>query len=92
MKKEIVKRYSKNPELVEKENQGKLLLFNVNSGVMFELNESARILWMQSKNIFSVKDLDDIIKKEFEESSDMEKDVNEYIRTALKENLIHEEK
>ena len=82
--------YKKNPELIEKEMDNKLLLFNVNSGIMIELNETSSVLWKNTKETFVTDDLKDIIKEHCYSIKELDKDLTEFINTALEKNIILE--
>ena len=84
-----MEKYKKNPELIEKNNESALLLFNVNSGVMVELNETAKLLWNKTGDSFNLPDLKKIIKEKcFNLDKNTDKDLEEFIEKALKKDLI----
>ena len=59
-----MQQYEKNPELIEKEFNDKLLLFNVNTGLMFELNQVGKLIWLNVKDTFSLEELSGKGKKD----------------------------
>ena len=82
--------YKKNPELIEKENEDKLLLFNVNTGVMIELNEVAKLLWIKANNSFDITDLKKIIEECCHSVKNLDEDLSGFIKHALEKNIIKE--
>lgn len=86
------KEYRKNPELIEKENESGLLLFNVNSGVMVELNKTAKLLWKNTGDSFTLADLDNLISQNCYNIKNLDNDLNDFIKIAIKKNLIQDGK
>lgn len=81
--------YIKNPELIEKENEENLILFNVNSGVLVELNKISKILWEKTENSFTLNNLKEIIKENcFNIKESLDQDLKDFINNALKKKLI----
>jgi hypothetical protein len=84
--------FLKNPELIEKDDPDSktLLLFNVNSGRMFEMNETARLLWNKTGESFNLVDLKHIIEQHCHSVHDMDRDLEDVINTMLEKNLVIE--
>jgi hypothetical protein len=83
--------YSKNPRLIDKETDGGLLLFDTESGRMLELNATAKLLWKSSGTVFDMEGLRKIIEANCAPASGVEKDLADFIKTALKHNLVSED-
>ena len=88
----MVMKYKKNPELIEKENDGRLLLFNVNTGAMVELNEIAALLWSNTEDSFDISALKKIVEERCHGFADLEKDMTDFLKTALEKNIIQDGK
>ena len=84
--------FLKNPELIEKDdpNSKTLLLFNVNSGRMFEMNETARLLWNKTGESFNLDDLKHVIELHCHSVHDIDRDLEDVINTMLEKNLVIE--
>ena len=80
--------YSKNPQLIDKETETGLLLFNTDSGRMLELNSTARLLWQKTKDKFEMADLKEIIEKNCTGANGIDADLDDFIRTAVKHNMV----
>lgn len=83
--------YSKNPNLIDKETPTGLLLFDADSGRMLELNSTAKLLWQQTKDSFGLADLKKIIEENCTTVNGIDADLEEFIKTALKSNLVTED-
>ena len=83
--------YSKNPQLIDKETDDCLLLFDTDSGRMLELNSTAKLLWQKSKSTFELADLKEIIEKNCTSVNGVDADLEEFIKMALKHNLVTED-
>ena len=82
--------YSKNPQLIDKETETGLLLFNTDSGRMLELNSTAKLLWQKTKDTFELADLKEIIEKSCTDANGIDSDLEEFIKTAIKHNMVTE--
>ena len=82
--------YSKNPQLIDKETETGLLLFNTDSGRMLELNSTAKLLWQKTKDSFEMADLREIIEKNCTGFNGIDPDLDEFIKMALKHNMVTE--
>jgi hypothetical protein len=80
--------YKKNAEIIEKENGDKLLLFNVDTGAMVELNTIAKLLWSNIKDSFSKEDLRKIIEDHCHSFDNIDNDLSEFIEKALEKDII----
>jgi hypothetical protein len=87
-----MKKFFKNPELIEKDNPDSktLLLFNVNSGRMFEMNETARLLWNKTGESFNLDDLKNVIELHCHSVHDIDRDMEDMINTMLEKTLVSE--
>jgi hypothetical protein len=87
-----MKKFLKNPELIEKDNPDSktLLLFNVNSGRMFEMNETARLLWNKTGESFNLDDLKNVIELHCHSVHDIDRDMEDMINTMLEKTLVSE--
>jgi hypothetical protein len=87
-----MKKILKNPELIEKDNPDSktLLLFNVNSGRMFEMNETARLLWNKTGESFNLDDLKNVIELHCHTVHDIDRDMEDMINTMLEKTLVSE--
>jgi hypothetical protein len=87
-----MKKFLKNPELIEKDNPDSktLLLFNVNSGRMFEMNETARLLWNKTGESFNLDDLKNVIELHCHTVHDIDRDMEDMINTMLEKTLVSE--
>lgn len=84
--------FLKNPEIIEKDDPDSktLLLFNVNSGRMFEMNETARLLWNKTGESFNLDDLKHVIEQHCHSVHDIDRDLGDVINTMLEKNLVIE--
>ena len=82
--------YKKNPELIEKENDNKLLLFNINTGAMVELNDTAKLLWDNIKDLFNKEDLKKITEEHCHSVKNLDEDLSGFIKQALEKDIIKE--
>jgi hypothetical protein len=82
--------YQKNPNLIDKKTDTGLLLFDTDSSRMVELNSTAMLLWQESKSSFTEKDLQSIIESRCTGAKNVEQDISDFIKTALKLNLVTE--
>ncbi|MBN1169645.1 PqqD family protein [Candidatus Micrarchaeota archaeon] len=80
--------YSKNPQIIDKETDSGLLLFNTDSGRMMELNSTARLLWQKTGESFELADLREIIEKNCSEANGIDADIEEFITAAIKHGLV----
>lgn len=88
------KTYKKNLEIIEKESDDKLLLFNVNSGKMMELNITGKLLWEKTQESFNFEDLKRIIDTncilDKESKKNIEFDLREFINGSIEKKIILE--
>jgi len=82
--------YSKNPNLIDKKTEAGLLLFDTDSSRMVELNATATLLWQESKTDFRKEDLKKIIEDRCTGANNLEQDIADFIKAALKLNLVTE--
>ena len=87
-----VKKYTKNKDVIEKNYEEKLLLFNVSDGKMLELNKIAKILWQKSGESFTFEDLEKIANDSFYDIKNLNDDLEGFIKKAIKNNLIRDGK
>lgn len=80
--------YLKNANLIEKKVEAGLLLFDTDSSKMVELNVTAALLWQESPKSFSKRDLEKIIEERCTGAKNVDADVADFIKTALKLNLV----
>jgi hypothetical protein len=83
--------YSKNLQLIDKETPTGLLLFDSDSGRMLELNPTAKLLWQKTKDHFEMEDLRKIIEENCTSASNIDSDLVEFIKTALKHKMVTED-
>ncbi|MBW2992381.1 hypothetical protein KY345_04150 [Candidatus Woesearchaeota archaeon] len=81
-------KYNKNPKLIDKETEQGLLLFNVDSGNMIELDKMARLLWQKSGDSFTLEDLKKIVEENCTKIGDVDKDLPEFVENAKKFKLV----
>ena len=81
-------KYIKKEGIIDKEGELGLLLFDMDSGKMVELNSTAKLLWEKTSNEFSLEDCKDIINKHCEDIPNLDDDLNEFIQIALKNDLV----
>ncbi len=82
--------YRKNPNLIDKQTNTGLLLFDTDSSRMVELNTTAALLWRESRAEFRSGDLEQIIEKRCTGATDVKRDIDKFIKDALKLNLVTE--
>lgn len=82
--------YSKNPQVIDKETETGLLLFNTDSGRMFELNSTAKLLWQKTKDSFELEELKEILEKNCSDASGVDADLEEFIKKAIKNDMVTE--
>ena len=82
--------YSKNPQLIDKETETGLLLFNTDSGRMLELNSTAKLLWQKTNDAFELADLKKIIEDNCTDVNGIDSDLDEFVKTAIKHNMVTE--
>ena len=82
--------YQKNPNLIDKKTDIGLLLFDTDSSRMVELNPTAMLLWQDSGATFTAEDLKRIIEARCTDAKNVEQDISEFIKTAVKLNLVTE--
>ncbi len=82
--------YSKNPQLIDKETETGLLLFNTDSGRMLELNSTAKLIWQNTKDSFDLADLREILEKNCTDIQGVDADLEDFIESAVKHNLVIE--
>ncbi|NYZ77393.1 PqqD family protein [Candidatus Micrarchaeota archaeon] len=82
--------YSKNPNLIEKDTDTGLLIFDTRSGRMMELNATAKLLWKKSNAKFEAEDLKKIIQDNCVSVKNLEADLADFIKNALKHGLVSE--
>jgi hypothetical protein len=83
--------YRKNPNLISKETESGLLLFNADTGRMMELNSTARLLWQKSGDRFGQEDLIGIIAEFCEGGEGASSDIREFVETAKKYDMVSED-
>ncbi len=88
----MAKKYTKNQDVIDKDYGGKLLLFDINESKMSELNSVAKLLWEKSGTSFDLADLTKIVNENCFDVGDIEKDLEDFIKVALKNNLIKDAK
>lgn len=82
-------KYKKNLDFVEKKIGKNLLLFNVLSGKMFELNQVASLIWLEAKDSFSEEDLKKLINKRcLGITKDFDKDLKDVLSICLKKDIL----
>jgi hypothetical protein len=82
--------YSKNPDLIEKDTDAGLLIFDTRSGRMMELNATARLLWKNSGAKFLANDLKKIIQENCVSVKNLDPDIADFIKMAEKHGLVSE--
>jgi hypothetical protein len=80
--------YSKNPNLIEKDSDSGLLIFDTQSGRMMELNTTAKLLWKGSSERFEEENLKKIIQDNCVSVKNLDADISDFIKTALKHGLV----
>jgi len=80
--------YSKNPNIIDKETENGLLLFDTEFGKMVELNSTAKLIWQKTGDRFRKADMKRIIEDGCMPAKDIENDMEEFIESALKFNLV----
>jgi hypothetical protein len=85
------KKYKKNPEIIEKANGNNLLLFNVNSGRMMELNITAKLLWEKSEDTMDFNSLKKIVLENCIVDSGINHDIEEFIKSGMEKQVIIED-
>lgn len=80
--------YLKNANIIEKKVEAGLLLFDTDSSKMVELNATAALLWQESPQRFSKPDLEKIINARCTGAKNVDADLAEFLKTALKLNLV----
>jgi hypothetical protein len=80
--------YSKNPNLIEKETDNGLLIFDTRSGRMMELNSTAGLLWTRSGASFEPADLRKIIEDNCTGAKNLDADIADFLKTAIKHGLV----
>lgn len=84
----MIKRYIKNESVVEKDHEESLLLFDINESKMFKLNKISKLLWQKSGKNFDMESLKKIITDNCFQVTNLEKDLENFIKNALKYNII----
>jgi hypothetical protein len=82
--------YSKNPNLIEKDSDAGLLIFDTQSGRMMELNATAKLLWKSSSERFEEENLKMIIQDNCVSVKNLDSDIADFIKMALKHGLVSE--
>jgi hypothetical protein len=82
--------YSKNPNIIEKDTDAGLLIFDTQSGRMMELNATAKLLWKNSGAGFKEEDLRRLIQDNCVSVKNLDADIADFIKTALKHGLVSE--
>jgi len=82
--------FVKQSKLIDKETDAGMMLFNVESGSMVELNSTAKLLWQKAGDNFTIDDLKKIIQEHCTGAENIDQDLSEFIETALKQNLVKE--
>lgn len=82
--------YEKSIEILEKDSDEGLYLFDIEKGNMVQLNPVATLLWKNTEDSFNLDDLKKIINENCELNNliNIEKDLNEFIQICLKRSLI----
>jgi hypothetical protein len=80
--------YQKNQNLIDKKTEAGLLLFDADTSRMVELNATAALLWQESPARFGKDDLEKIIGERCTGAKNVERDVADFIKSALKLNLV----
>ena len=82
--------YSKNPNLIEKDTDAGLLLFDTQSGRMMELNATAKLIWKKSGAAFESVGLKKIIQDNCVAVQNLDADIADFIKMARKHGLVSE--
>jgi hypothetical protein len=82
--------YTKNPNIIEKDTDAGLLVFDTQSGRMMELNPTARLLWQKSGSSFESDNLKKIIETHCAGVKNLDQDVSDFIKTAIKLKMVTE--
>ncbi|MCX6773826.1 MAG: hypothetical protein NTY68_02395 [Candidatus Micrarchaeota archaeon] len=80
--------YIKNLNLIDKETENGLLLFDTDSGRMMELNITARLMWQKTGTSFRKEDLKRIIEEDCASIMNLDEDLSDFIKMALKSGLV----
>jgi hypothetical protein len=80
--------YQKNQNLIDKKTEAGLLLFDTDSSRMVELNPTAALIWQESPARFGKDDLKKIIDERCTGAKNVDRDIADFIRSALKLNLV----
>jgi hypothetical protein len=83
-------RYLKNANLIDKETDACLLLFDTDTGRMMELNTTARLLWKKTGGSFGIGNLKKIIREYCTPVGDCDADLSEFVKNAVKYGLVSE--
>ena len=65
-----------------------LLLFDSSKGILYELNETGKTIFIMLDGKHTVKNIKDQLRKEFDEIGEIDKDVSDLLNELLELDLI----
>lgn len=79
--------FRKKDKVIERLGE-ELLLFDSSKGILFEVTETGKIIWIMLDGKHTVKNIKDQIRKEFEEIGDLDKDISDFLNKLMERDLI----
>ncbi len=82
----------KNVNVIERNGEDALLLFDSSLGRLFEVNETGRIIWKLLDGEHTVEEIKYQLKEEYESAERIEKDTRDFLNKLIELNLIEKRK
>ena len=81
--------YSKNEEIASSELDGEVCIFDPNSGMYFNLNDTASFIWQLIEKRTSLESIMSEVKDKFDGDYELiEKEVIEFLKSSVKKGLL----
>ena len=81
--------YSKNEEIASSELDGEVCIFDPNSGMYFNLNDTASFIWKSIEKNTSLESIISKVKDEFNGDYELiEKEVIEFLKSSVQKGLL----
>ena len=79
--------FKKKAKIIERHGE-ELLLFDSSQGILFDVNETAKKIWLLIDGTKNLKNIKEQLKVEFEDSKDIDKDLTDFLKELLELEMI----
>ena len=78
----------KSVDVIERDGEDELLLFNSSAGRLFEVNKTGRLIWKLLDGKYTVGEIKQRLKEEYGDSERIDRDICNFLNKLIKLNLV----